>query len=537
MITKTSGVNHKLYSKYKFEDHIWTTPSKPVQEDLCALAQRCVKVGNDYWMRKVGTGHWMCFNESNAIREAKNTWLGATLSSGTVIDSALISTFFSGVYKFKVDMGGETMEMSEHVGSCPNLYGRLVVPMGPQFVTYRNQHYLNAWYDDMIIPDEKNLAVGKLVLLMAYGALCNGKVDKTNLEAEADRVYNMIVTNTYDDNKEFKFFVMWFAAQVQTPGINLLTNLWLLGETEGLGKGTIKDIMAIILGKAFVTKLNQLDIERGWNDHLVGIQLVEVNEFDTTKAKFWKNWFKAHTIEQDFNAVARGIGSWLVPHIGNFYFSGNATEQQISDINDRRNQFIQTSADKWWVGFATDLQLNYFKPNPEAVASGFAYILNQVVVDHSVISRAFKNDLRETIVANTQNEVEEWVENDVAIPWDEWTTASDLYEQYFAKWFQRSRIGNVIGPTQTAWGKQMGQNKRVIKKRTSSAMEYYISSVAPLEQEMPKLEDITREVQKITGSQTVTTIIDMDIKEIKFDPQPLTKMQRLRSQLSNMKLN
>jgi hypothetical protein len=471
------------------------------------------------------------------MREAKNTWLGATLKSGTVIKSDLISTFFSGLYKYKVDMGGETMEISEHVGSCPNLYGRLVVPMGPQFVTYRNQHYLNAWYNDMITPAEKNLAVGKLVLLMAYGALCNGKVDKTNLQAEADRVYTMVVTNTYDENKEFKFFIMWFAAQAQTPGINLLTNLWLLGETEGLGKGTIKDIMAIILGKAFVGKLDQQEVERGWTDFLIGLQLVEVNEFDTTKLKFWKNWFKAHTIEPELNAMTRTIGGRIVPHIGNFYFSGNATEQQFSDINDRRNQFIQTSADKWWVGFATDLQLNYFKPDPEAVASGFAYILDQVKVDHTVISRAFKNELRENIVANSQNEVEEWFENDDSIPWDEWTTASDLYQDYFAKWFQRSRIGNVIGPTQTSWGKQMGLNKRVVKKRTSSAMEYYISSVAPLEQEMPKLEDITRAVQEITGSQTVATIIDMDIKEIKFEPVLLTKMQRLRSQLGSMKTN
>ena len=50
--------------------------------------------------------------------------------------------------------------------------------------------------------------------------------------------------------------------------------------------------------------------------------------------------------------------------------------------------------------------------DPDGVASGFAYILNQVKVDHTVLSRAFKNELRTSIVAGNQDAVEEWFEND-----------------------------------------------------------------------------------------------------------------------------
>lgn len=528
IIQRTCGVNPRLYKEYNFEDHIWkNSPTHKIQLDLFELSRFCIKIDNSFWMRKIGTGHWIELSENSAKKEAKNTWTRLQLRTGTVVDNEMINTFFSGVYKYEV---GES-EISEQIGSCPNLYGRLVVPMGPQFLTYRNQHYLNAWYDDMIAPKEENLAVGKLILLMCYGALCNGKVDVNNINAEADRVYNMIVSNQYDDNKEFKFLIMWLAALAQQPGVNLLTNVWLLGELEGLGKGTLVAIMGIILGKGFVGKLNQQEVERGWTDFLIGLQLVESNEFDTSKERFWANWIKGNTIEPELHAMIRAVGGILVPHIGNFIFTGNVVDQKTADANNRRDQFIQTTNDPFWVGFARNVQLTYFKPDPDAVASGFAYILYQVLVDEAVISRSFKNELRDNIVTGNQNIIDEWFEGDDTLPWNSWTSAKELYEEYFAKWFQRSRIGNVIGPSQSAWGKLMGKNKRVMKNRKTKGFEYHITSSAPVEIIIPSIEEMSQAIGTITGTLNIPVVIDMDMPTIVFEPTPLSKMDRIRAEL------
>lgn len=538
MAIRKSGVNTKLIKQYKFEDHIWSKQNVSQADDLLVLANSAVKIKNDYWMRKGSRGQWnILASIVDAKKEAVNMWMGRVLPSGDVIDSELIDMFFDGIIWQTVKVGKKDMNIKVPVGSCPNLQQRLIIPLGDQFVTYNNQQYLNTWYDDMTVSNIDELSTGKLVLLMCYGALCNGTVDKDNLDLEADRIYKMVLTNDYD-NKEFKFLMHWLAALYQTPGINLLTNIWLLGEVEGLGKGTIVTIMSHILGREFVGKLNQTEVEAGWNDHLVGKQLIEINEFDTSgkmTPKAWGLWLKSHTIEPEFKVRQRNTTSYFVPHIGNYLCTGNVLDQRVADKNDRRNQFIQTSGDIWWTAFATKLQLSFLIPAPESVASGFAYILDQVQVDHNLIKRAFVNDIRTNIVSNNKNIVEEWLDNDATPVGRDFQNATKMFEEYFCDWYKKSGTGSRPVVTATAWGKMMAVHPKVNKKRTKSAVLYQVVEIGRVDPAPPELDSITAQTEKVRTSAVAAVELDLDTPVPQIIHSALTPMQRLQAELKKDK--
>ncbi len=528
---KTSGISSKLVQKYEFADHIWAqNKNDPANNNYLTLANSCVKIGNEYAMRKKGTGQWETFKSMiDAKKEAVNTWLNATLPSGDKITWEMIQEFFDGVKNDDMRIGSKTVKVQVPVGSCPNIFERLVCPLGPSFITYNNHHYLNEWYDDMAIASEANLPVGKMTLLMVYGSLCNGTVDKQNISAEADRVYNMVVTDKYD-NLEFRFLMNWLAANYQQPGINLLTNVWLLGEQEGLGKGTIVDIMSYILGKWFVGKLNQTEIESGWNDHLVGKQIVEINEFDTggkMGPRQWNAWIKGHTIEPHLKVRKRNTTSYQVPNIGNYIFTGNVVNQEIADKNDRRNQFIQTTSDPFWITYATNLQISYFKPNPEAVASGFAWVLDQVKVDLSFISRSFKNDIRDNIISFNETIIESWLNNDANVSKNCWANSAILYDEFKTWWIAANPSEKI--PSLTAWGKAMRADARIADKRSNTGVQYQISS-KPLDILLPpKIEEVSAMVNSITGNSEIVTIEDHDNAAAPaVDFSKLTKLEKIR---------
>jgi len=534
---RKSGMSTKLIKKYEFDDHIWAqNKTDPDNINYLAMANSCVKVGNEYAMRKKGTGQWETFKQiADAKKEAVNTWLNAQLPSGDRITWEMITEFFDGVRKEDVVVGKKTIKVDVPVGSCPNIFERLVCPLGPSFITYNNHHYLNEWYDDMAKPDAEQLPIGKMVLLMVYGSLCNGTVDKENLTAEADRVYNQVVTNQYD-NLEFRFLINWLAANYQEPGINLLTNIWLLGEQEGLGKGTIVDIMSYVLGKWFVGKLNQTEIENGWNDHLVGKQIVEINEFDTggkMSPRQWNAWIKGHTIEPHLKVRKRNTTSYQVPNIANYIFTGNVVNQEIADKNDRRNQFIQTTSDPFWITYATNLQLSYFKPNPERVASAFAYVLDQVEVDHSFISRSFKNDIRDNITSFNETIIESWLDNDPTVSKNSWVNSAVLYEEFKQWWISANPSERI--PSLTSWGKAMRADARVAAKRLNIGVQYQISGEPLAVLLPPKIEEVSRMVNTITGNKEIMTIEDNDKQPAPaVDFSKLSQLEKIRLALAKM---
>jgi len=385
---RKSGVSRTLYRQYKFEDHIWYN-SQPQQIDLLELAERCVLVDEVYYIRQSNGGHWVRFDKiTNAIKESHNKWTGGHLKSGRQIDEKLIDTFFSGIENQSQVIGNKNIVTKQLIGSCPHIQHSMVIPLGPQFVVYNKDTYLNMWHSEMLEGDEQHSILGKLVLELIYRSLCNGDSLCSDKSEEQELLFQQVISNQYT-NLDFKFVMHWLAAIYQRPGINLQTNLWFCGEQNGVGKGTLVDIMRCLLGSNFVGQLNQTEIEAGWSDHLLGKMLIESNEFDTSSkmsGKQWNKWIKANCNEPTLNIRQRNVTARNVLNIGNYIFTTNDESPVWLDKTDRRNQLIKTTDDQYWKEFASIVRVKYVDANKEAVARGFGWILDQIDVDMPFIS-------------------------------------------------------------------------------------------------------------------------------------------------------
>lgn len=524
---RVSGVDPSAYKQYKFEDHIWFK-SPADNTDLIDLVKRCVKVDGTYYLFDKNNSHCMRITkDGDQKKHANNVWLEERLPSGTVISEELIETFFSGVITTYKTVGKKTFAVKTQIGSCPILQQTISIPLGPKYVTLNGSTALNTWVDEMITGDVKHLNDGKAILRMIYRCLCAGEQLDTDSVKECDMLLQQVIDDQWT-NLDFRFVMNWLAALVQRPGYNITSNLWLCGTREGVGKGTLVKIMKEILGASSVGKLNISEVERGWNDHLQGKQLVEIDEFEEkgkmTK-KDWNTWIKANTCEPVLSIAKRNSSSYTVINVSNFIITTNEEEPLWLGKSDRRNQFVRTWDSPKAVAMASALR-GAVDIDPIRWAKGLAYILERVTVDWKFISKAHINDFKQEIIDSSLNIVEEWFANDVDIKPDVEMQASQAYDN-FKSWFRFSNpSGHLI--SMTAWGKLMKAQKRVLTEKRRNVTYYTILS--NVVEEQFDLSGAVESLEKITG-QTVP-IEDLDVKKSPITGLPeLSKMQKLRAKL------
>jgi hypothetical protein len=474
----TSGVNSKFYSVYTFGDHIWSQPQTE-RPDLIELAHRCVKIGEVYWLKRT-TGRWTRFcSMTDAIHEAESTWMhGLLAGSGNQVDAAMIKTFFSGEEEQAHVIPGkqQPIRSKTKVGSCPHLDGRIVVPFGPLFVEYDSARYLNTWIaDGMSKADGQYSRLAKVVLSLIYRSLCNGPCLDDDKSVEADMLLTQVQQNAMP-NLEFRFVMNWLAALYQKPGINLQTNLWFCGDLQGVGKGTLCDIMSEVLGATMVGHLDQDEIESGYADHLIGYALLVSNEFSAEgkwSRKAWNKWIKGRTTENVLKGRARYDGAFRTLNIGNYLFTTNDRNPSYMDATDRRNFLVQTTDDHYWQSYASVLKSERLEQRMPEVASGFAWILAQVEIDLTLIQSAPLTALKADNQSESKSPIEEWLENSQDFPRDQPVGATELFRAY-RTWVPEHCSRNAVLLSLTGWGRAMrGLEKRGVSKLIKTAGAFY----------------------------------------------------------------
>jgi hypothetical protein len=526
-----SGVNPALYQAYRFEDHIWSQ-AQTRRDDLLELAGRCVKVGESYWMKLPNATVWAEFRSTvDAERQALNTWLHTMLCDGkTKVSADLINAFFSGVESREIAVGKKTVVVKDRVGSCPNLQGRMVIPYGPRFVRYKGRTYLNGAEDCVLAGDPARVELGRAILLMIYRSLCNGPALHPDPAVESALLLEQVISDSYSQ-MEFRFVMNWLAANVQRPGINLQTNLWFVGAQEGIGKGTLVDVMRGILG-GLVGSLNQAEIEAGWNDHVLGKSLVEVNEFDTgskMSAAGWEKWLKAHTCEPELLIRQRNTTAYTVINITNYLFTTNDETPTRMSAADRRNMVVKTTDNPFWKSYASEIKRNLILPRLQAVAKGFAAILEQVDLDLALIMTAPVTAAKAAIQAAHQPQVEEWLTTDELLPRQDLIPASELYGRY-KDWLESACPGHRP-LTQAQWGREMSRLAaagRLIRHR-SNGTRYEIPPAATPSAAKDQRVEAAKSIAAILNEPLDTHEFDIPIEDDRV-PE-LTPLQRLATRL------
>ena len=549
------GVDSAKYGSYALEDHQWSMAPNGAGDDYLYLANLCVNVAGEYWMVREGCNHWIPKkSETDAKRQAKNTWMYKKLPSGQPITSEVISTFFTGELYYEedvvtIDSKGKTVTKSvqrkQDIGSCPHFQGMMVIPFGPKFLKYEGNLYVNTWVDQMIYGSEENLNLGKAILVMIYRGLCNGlPFTKPNSEPEGSIVgpiecsiaetgeilYQQVLTNQYTNN-DFRFVMNWLAAIVQNPGVNLKTNLWFCGAQQGVGKGTLVDIMKKILGAPFVGDVNKAEIEAEWNDHLVGKMLVSFDEFGSGgkwTGSAWNVWIKKNTCEPRLNVRRRNSTAFEVLNIGNYLFTTNEERPMHVELTDRRNQFIKTTDDPYWKAYAGEINTGPLRKEPDNVAAGFAFVLESVKVDFEFIGSAHINEFKREI-QDDGDVLGVWLQSDGNITRGTAIRANVFYE-FFKDWFKEN-YPDQKPMSGIKFGREIKKMKQYGVTFDTSDKRLVTFTVGEPEQvQVIDRQAVADNLSELTGSKSVVMDCDVPPSAIVV-PAPVTAMEKFRSAL------
>jgi hypothetical protein len=244
----------------------------------------------------------------------------------------------------------------------------------------------------------------------------------------------------------------------------------------------------MILGHSVVGQLSTDEIaKRGWSDHLLGKQLIEVNEFSKDGNFDWLSWIKRNCNEAFLQISIRGSTPVSVINSGNYIFALNPRRGQslIDGItsNDRRNHMIETTADKRWVGFASRIRGDATH-RPVEYAEGFAHVLEQVSVDFASIRYSFINDFKRKVIESHSDAITVWLNHDLTVQKREYQS-NELYETY--KTWHNANGGSDRLMNIKVWGTLM-KGHRCVRHESRRNLVYYSIQEPEVENTIPWAE-------------------------------------------------
>ena len=274
------------FEQYGFEDEVWGAMKDHEQgKKMLALTEICVKIGKQYYVSDNNLVYEVLDSEKDARRMVARKWSTKSLN-GYQIDMDMIDEYFDGD-----SLWGLT---------CPQLHAAICVPYSHKFIRYEGRNYLNIARDTIVEGVKENLPEGLKLLYLIYRSLCDGEELHEDEDQEKEILLRQVLDNDYSQ-LEFRFLMNWLAAICQRPGINLPTNVWLCGNAQGTGKGTLLGAMNRLLGDNYVDKVDAKTIQT-WTKTLLGKLLIEFNEFDIKDTGVgsagWEKWIKEITADE-----------------------------------------------------------------------------------------------------------------------------------------------------------------------------------------------------------------------------------------------
>lgn len=227
------------------------------------------------------------------VKTKAGTW--DYISCAGVVGNAIVQSWIGGPHNIAED------DIVKFIhGDPPIVRGAMPVPTSTApCIEFQGGRFINTWRNTFLpaCPDALANPVSLEGLTLAMRVLREGLCGRPN-ELTLDQ---MLAAALSDDAEEvqFRFLMSWLAAPLQTPGINLQTNAWLLGAVGGIGKGLLTSrILPRLYGPHNVAILDASEIEQGgWTDIIEGKLVVVVNELEA-KGKwgaFWNTFFKRNT--------------------------------------------------------------------------------------------------------------------------------------------------------------------------------------------------------------------------------------------------
>jgi uncharacterized protein DUF5906 len=436
------GVPAELFGPYDFMDMKFNqSGANPLYNPIYgALADVCLSLARGgYLVRDVTTKRWVEIDKlSKAKAKMTNEYAGVLRDRhGNVITMALTGKDISDYLR----------------DACPVFSGFVAIPLADEFVIYRGEKRINSFKMDFAPSTPAYAPACEPVLRIIREALC-GEPERLTYGEMLD-----ILTKNNDPREDkFRFVMNWLAAIHQEPGINLQTNLWFLGQTTGIGKGTLFRVLSLVFGSS-VGKASSGDIERGWNDFALGKLIMEADEFsgDGKRKNELNGIIKRDTTNQLLTINKRGTTPFEVPNITNWGFTSNEVFPLHVDDDDRRNCLFNTTND---IGFKKlTLEFNHKLDGDtqfrREIAEGFAALLDGIPVDKKLIATALDTDIKRDNRESSKNAVETWLMRDPLYTRDREQESVKLFltfKDWTKDYFPMTKINNI-----NAFSRELGR--------------------------------------------------------------------------------
>jgi hypothetical protein len=394
-----------------------TTLGRPMPAKRLYLAERACVTTDGKWYVKTKAGTWDYITAIKVVANAiVQSWVGGPLK----ITPGDIDKFID--------------------GDPPIVRGAMAVPTSTApCIEFQGGRFINTWRDTFLpaCPGALTNPALREALTLLMRVIREGLCGRPN-ELTLDEMLTAATSNG-DEELQFRFVMSWLAAPLQSPGINLQTNCWLLGSVGGVGKGLLTSrILPRLYGAHNVAVLDAAEIEQGgWTDVIEGKLVVVVNELDARGkwGSFWNTLIKRSSADATVPIRKRGTHGHEALNFANWIITSNNDNPQYLDAHDRRNALIGTTADKTKGDLASSLyhwMHEHEGAELDQMLGGLMHILLTHKVDRGLIDRAPDTRLKEDVLeaGSDGGEGLYWLENSSRYTRDKDLPASDYLEDY-----------------------------------------------------------------------------------------------------------
>ncbi|MEO9460816.1 MAG: primase-helicase family protein [Lentilitoribacter sp.] len=408
-------VDRSLVKPLELKDlhHLWVKPTKGMEEAKRKkrfLASKLVLVGGEFWIKDKQSGLWV---ERKKMSE---------------IISSLMHDW--GRDKTQYNIRKETISDFKAGNEFVTLDGTLYVPGGGDFVEFQGRRYLNTYHQQPLAFTEgtsQSPEFKQLMELIVHNLM--GK-DVGNINEWTSAIHS-------DENSDIKWLFHWLASQYQRQGKMLPTAVWIVGSAQGVGKGLLASGMKQLLGASNVKTVSSEEFQGGWTDFVLDASFIVLDEVDFGSRTEAYDKIKRLIGNEITAARKRNHGDIIVPSVCNFLFTTNRTNPVAMDRGDRRNTVFGTKNTQ----AAKDRAQAFYNLPSEAKTEawkGLAEFLAAIQIDDKLISHAFHTEIKERMIENNINPVEEWLlSDDIKAKWPiNHFAPSDWLYRHYADWMQ-----------------------------------------------------------------------------------------------------
>jgi len=232
------------------------------------------------------------------------------------------------------------------------------------------------------------------------------KLLKSNETYAHDEFINIkiLINNLVGGNEEeYTYFIKWLAWQVQNPLRRLPTSIILQGE-HGTGKTKFCELVLKPLFENNFCEIGQSDINKEYNDYIMGKQLIVANEVIHNDNKFLVPDKLKNYVTDEYLSINRKFKDTIyVRNYSQWIFVTNNQVPLKIETGDRRYSVFKSKKLSNGRKLISDILDNY-----QTELNSFIYYLKTIKVNYKDVDSPIENEAKKELIKASYNSVQEF---------------------------------------------------------------------------------------------------------------------------------